>query len=87
VPGHLATVTGRTGRFRRIGTWLIWWVGLMAFWVVLDDSVATDELLAGAGAAALGAFLAELVAHQTGAGFGLRAAWLRAAVRLPASRC
>jgi multisubunit Na+/H+ antiporter MnhE subunit len=69
---------------RRIGTWLIWWIGLMAFWVVLDDSVATDELLAGAGAAALGAFLAELVAHQTGTGFGVRAAWLRAAVRLPA---
>lgn len=69
---------------RRIGTWLTWWVLLMAFWVILDDSVAADELLAGAGAAALGAFLAELAAHQTGTRFRMRAAWLVPAFRLPA---
>jgi hypothetical protein len=45
---------------RRIGAWLVWWVLLMSFWVVVDNSIASDELLAGAGAAALGAFLAEL---------------------------
>jgi multisubunit Na+/H+ antiporter MnhE subunit len=55
----------------------------MSFWVVLDDSTATDELLAGAGAAALGAGLAELVAHQTGTPFRMRARWLVPALRLP----
>ena len=68
---------------RRIGAWLVWWVLLMSFWVVLDDSIAFDELLAGAGAAALGAFLAELVAHQTQTRFRARAEWLAPALRLP----
>jgi multisubunit Na+/H+ antiporter MnhE subunit len=56
---------------------------LMSFWIVLDDSLATDELLAGAGAAALGATLAELVSHQSGLRFRMRIEWLAAAVRLP----
>ena len=38
---------------RRAGSWLVWWILMLAFWVVIDDSVNTDELLAGAGAAAL----------------------------------
>lgn len=56
----------------------------MSFWVILDDSVATDELLAGAGAAALGAFLAEFVLYQTGTRFRMRSEWLAPALRLPA---
>ena len=52
---------------RRAGAWVTWWVLLMSFWVILDDSIATDELLAGAGAAALAAFLAELVTYQASA--------------------
>lgn len=68
---------------RRIGAWLVWWVLLMSFWVVLDDSTNVDELLAGAGAAALGAFLAELAANQTQTRFRARAEWLAPAVRLP----
>jgi multisubunit Na+/H+ antiporter MnhE subunit len=68
---------------RRAGDWLAWWVLLMSFWVVLDDSIATDELLAGAGAAALGAFLAEFAARQAAARFALRAAWAVRALRLP----
>ena len=44
----------------------MWWVLLMSFWVILDDSIAADELLAGAGAAALGRLLAELAFHQAG---------------------
>ena len=67
----------------RIGTWLVWWVLLMSFWVILDDSVAVDELLAGAGAAALGAFLAELAAHQARTRFRVRARWVIPALRLP----
>src|SRR6202050_452961 len=68
---------------RRVCAWAVWWVLLMSFWVMLDDSTATDELLAGAGAAALGAFLAELVAHQAALASGMRAGWLVPALRLP----
>jgi multisubunit Na+/H+ antiporter MnhE subunit len=68
---------------RRVGAWLVWWVLLMSFWVVLDDSIALDELLAGAGAAALGAFLAELVSHQAATRFRMRIEWLVPALGLP----
>ena len=44
--------------------WLAWWVLMMAFWVMIDDSLALDELLAGAGAAALAAFAAEIITRQ-----------------------
>jgi len=68
---------------RRVGSWLVWWVLMMSFWVMVDDSIATDELLAGAGAAALAAFLAELVTYQAGARFRMRIEWLVPALRLP----
>jgi multisubunit Na+/H+ antiporter MnhE subunit len=68
---------------RRAGAWLTWWVLLMSFWVILDDSIATDELLAGAGAAALAAFLAELVTHQAAARVRIRARWLAQVIELP----
>jgi multisubunit Na+/H+ antiporter MnhE subunit len=68
---------------RRAGAWLAWWVLLMSFWVILDDSIATDELLAGAGAAALAAFLAELVTHQAAARVRIRARWLVQGIELP----
>lgn len=67
----------------RAATWLVWWVLLMSFWVILDDSIALDELLAGAGAAALAAFLAELVSYQAATRFRLRVEWLLPALRLP----
>lgn len=69
---------------RRVGAWLVWWVLLMSFWVILDDSVASDELLAGAGAAALGAFLAELAFHQAATRFRMRIEWVLSALGLPA---
>ena len=68
---------------RRAGAWLVWWVLLMSFWVILDDSIALDELLAGAGAAALAAFLAELVSHQAATRFRMRVEWLVPALSLP----
>jgi multisubunit Na+/H+ antiporter MnhE subunit len=68
---------------RRMGAWLVWWALLMAFWVVLDYSTERNELLAGAGAAALGAFLAELVTDQAATRFRMRARWLLPALRLP----
>jgi multisubunit Na+/H+ antiporter MnhE subunit len=61
----------------------VWWVLLMSFWVILDDSIALDELLAGAGAAALAATLAELVGHQAATRFRMRAGWVVPALGLP----
>jgi multisubunit Na+/H+ antiporter MnhE subunit len=68
---------------RRVGAWLVWWVLLMSLWVSVDDSIALDELLAGAGATALAAFLAELVTYQAGTRFRMRVEWLVPALRLP----
>ncbi len=68
---------------RRARSWLVWWAAMMSFWVMLDDSIATDELLAGAGAAALAALLAELVTYQAATRFRLRIKWLVPALSLP----
>ncbi len=55
----------------------------MSLWVIVDDSIAVDELLAGAGAAALAAFLADLVTHQAATRFRMRAGWLVPVLSLP----
>jgi multisubunit Na+/H+ antiporter MnhE subunit len=68
---------------RRAGSWLVWWTLMMSFWIMLDDSIATDELLAGAGAAALAALLAEVVSYQAATRFRMRIEWLVPALRLP----
>jgi multisubunit Na+/H+ antiporter MnhE subunit len=67
----------------RMGTWLAWWVLLMAFWIMIDDSLAADELLAGAGAAAIAALAAEIVSYQAAVRFRVRPRWLLPALRLP----
>jgi multisubunit Na+/H+ antiporter MnhE subunit len=67
----------------RIGSWVVWWVLLMSLWVMLDDSLATDELLAGAGAATIAALLAELATYQAATRFRMRVRWLVPALRLP----
>jgi multisubunit Na+/H+ antiporter MnhE subunit len=67
----------------RIGAWLVWWVLLMSLWVMLDDSLAADELLAGAGAAAIAALVAELAGYQAATRFRMRLRWLVPALRLP----
>jgi hypothetical protein len=55
VPGPLAgeprAREDRLPTAARIRAWLVWWVLLMSLWGALDDSLASDELLAGAGAA------------------------------------
>jgi multisubunit Na+/H+ antiporter MnhE subunit len=68
---------------RRAGAWLAWWILLMSFWMILDDSIALDELLAGAGAAALAASLSELVTYQAAARVRIRASWLARVIGLP----
>ena len=68
---------------RRAGSFIAWWVVLMAFWVWVDDSLSLPELLAGAGAATIGAVAAELVQSATGTRFRPRAEWFSPVVRLP----
>jgi multisubunit Na+/H+ antiporter MnhE subunit len=68
----------------RIATgWLAWWVVMMALWVALDDSFATDELLAGAGAAVIAALFAHAACRKAGLRYRMRAAWLLPALWLP----
>jgi multisubunit Na+/H+ antiporter MnhE subunit len=67
----------------RAATWLAWWVLLMSLWVAVDDSLQFDELLAGAGAAALAALAAEIASYQAATRLEIRAAWLVRAFRLP----
>lgn len=81
--GDLTNRGERVTAARRAGSWLVWWAILMAFWIVVDYSIATDELLAGAGAAALGASLAELACHQARVRPRIRIRWLVPALRLP----
>ncbi len=77
----------RTGRARlagrRFGGWLGWWVVLMAIWVIVDDSIGRDELIAGAIAAAVSAALVEVASYQAGVGYTMKIGWLIAAARLP----
>jgi multisubunit Na+/H+ antiporter MnhE subunit len=55
----------------------------MSFWTIIDDSISVDELLVGAGAAALAATLAELIGYQAAARFRMRIEWAVPALRLP----
>jgi multisubunit Na+/H+ antiporter MnhE subunit len=68
---------------RRLGSLLVWWVVLMAFWVWIDDSVAVPELLVGALGAALGAVFVEQAQYQAATHIRLRAEWVAQAYRLP----
>jgi multisubunit Na+/H+ antiporter MnhE subunit len=68
---------------RRVGSWLVWWVLLMGFWVAIDDNIGLAELGAGAAAAGLGAFVAEVAGYQAATRFRMRIEWLVPAFRLP----
>jgi multisubunit Na+/H+ antiporter MnhE subunit len=65
------------------GSWLAWWVLLLSFWIAVDDSLAVDEVLAGAGAAAIAALVAVLALHQAAVRLRIRPRWLVPALRLP----
>ncbi len=57
----------------------------MSFWMILDDSVASDELLAGVGTAALAAFLAELVTHRPAISWTVRCTTAASSAPTPTS--
>jgi len=67
----------------RILSWLTWWALMMSLWVAIDDSLESDELLVGAGAAALAALAAEVITNQAAVRFRMRPRWLLPAPRLP----
>jgi multisubunit Na+/H+ antiporter MnhE subunit len=68
---------------RRVAAWVGWWIAGMSFWVMVDDSIQFDEMLAGAGAAALAALVAEVAIYQAAAVLKIRAEWLVPALQLP----
>jgi multisubunit Na+/H+ antiporter MnhE subunit len=70
-------------RYRRVAAWLAWWVLLMSLWVAVDDSFQSDELLVGAGLAAVAALAAEAVCNQAELRLRIRAAWLTGVLGLP----
>lgn len=82
--GEPRTRRHHTPLARRAGAWLVWWILLMSFWVMIDDSVQTDELLAGAGVAATAATVTEVVTYQAATRFRPRIEWLLPAAKLPA---
>lgn len=71
---------------RRVLVWLAWWVLMMGLWVMVDDSIQFDELLAGAGAAAIAALGAELATYQASVRLRVRPGrpLAAAALKLPA---
>ena len=56
----------------------------MALWVIVDDSIGLDELLAGAGAAAVGSICVAVDAHQAAIRPAFQPSWLAPALNLPA---
>jgi multisubunit Na+/H+ antiporter MnhE subunit len=72
---------------RAIAGWVAWWAVLVAFWLLLTDSVKLAELLTGAVAAALGATAARSIEAEPRVPLRPQAAWLRglprALARLP----
>ena len=76
---------GRAARAlaRGAAAWAVCWVLLMSFWMILNNSAALDELLAGTGAAALAALFVQRVCARAGVRLRARARWLVPAARLP----
>jgi hypothetical protein len=56
---------------------------LMSFWMILNNSAALDEVLAGTGAAALAALFVQRLSARDGVRFRIRTRWLVPAARLP----
>jgi multisubunit Na+/H+ antiporter MnhE subunit len=65
----------------RLRSWLAWTVALFVLWLALVGAVDSLELIAGAGAAAIGAFAAEAVRERGLLGYRFRARWLLRAWR------
>lgn len=73
----------QSGLARRAMSWAVWWILLMVIWIIVDNSVGRDELLVGAGAAAIAAMLVEAATWQAEVRLGVRVSWLLRALKLP----
>jgi hypothetical protein len=67
-----------------VRSWTLWWLVLFGLWVVMEGTNEGMELAAGAGAAALGAALLELVRRQGLLRFAPGVAAITPVARLPA---
>jgi len=67
-----------------VRSWTLWWLVLFGLWVVMEGTNEAMELAAGAGAAALGATLLELVRRRGLLRFAPGGAAIASAARLPA---
>jgi multisubunit Na+/H+ antiporter MnhE subunit len=68
----------RRGRF-----WLAWYLPLFGLWLLFVDTLAAEELILGAIAAAAAATAADVVRAQDLVRFRLRARWLRGLAVVP----
>jgi multisubunit Na+/H+ antiporter MnhE subunit len=68
----------RHGRF-----WLLWYVPLFGLWILFVDTLAAEELILGAIAAAVAATAADIVRAQDLVRFRMRARWLLGLAGLP----
>ena len=66
-----------------VRSWALWWLVLFGLWVVMEGTIEAMELAAGAGAAALGATLAEVARRRGLLGFAPDAAAIASGARLP----
>lgn len=71
---HRSNESGRVNG--SVGAWLGWWGALALVWLLLVDTVRSDELVVGALAAAIGATVATVVLRRGYVRFSPRAAWL-----------
>lgn len=62
---------------RKFQTWLAWWILLTGLWLMVDDSLRVDELLAGVASAALAALLVAAVRDPVRDRPSVRLGWLR----------
>ncbi|HEY6495465.1 MAG TPA: Na+/H+ antiporter subunit E [Trebonia sp.] len=82
-PRRRRPAAGPRPRYRRMASWLTWWILLMALWVALDDSLEPDELLVGAGVGAVVALAVEMISNQAEIALRIKLAWLPRALALP----
>ena len=74
----------RESLWTRILLWCAWWVAFFAIWMLLVSVLVAEEIVAGAGAAALAATVAEIVRVQDYRRFRPDPRWVIRVVRLPA---
>ena len=65
------------------GAGIAWWTALFWLWLLLAGEWNRYEWIAGAGAAAVAAAIAELARHETGERFRIPLAWLARARSVP----